>query len=241
MMVCSNAETQKILILMQDILIDLLVLIIIIDCTERKNVRNTKGAARCNHPSTAGDAVEKRRESEPVSSCARANSKNFCRNCRSISVWWLNNKCHSKWEWSFIKETWGIPGWATKTPQWEGNSRFTNFIEKIVQPLINRSKINFPLLLTSKNDRLQRVETYIDTIHNLSSTLGMESSMIITKVHPSLNELCGISKNISDSILAKLNSTVESLEEEKQKRLEKVNIANGFVLIFYFANLIGRI
>lgn len=46
--------------------------------------------------------------------------------------------------------------------------------------------------------------------------------MVITKVHPSLNELCGIAKNISNSILAKLNSTVESLEEEKQKRLEKV-------------------
>lgn len=73
-----------------------------------------------------------------------------------------------------------------------------------------------------KNDRLQRVEKYIGTVHNLSAILGMESSMIITKVHPSLNELYGISKNISDNILAKLNSTVESLEEEKQKRLEKV-------------------
>lgn len=70
------------------------------------------------------------------------------------------------------------------------------------------------------------MDTYIDTIHDLSSTLGMESSMIITKVHPTLNELCGISKNISDSILAKLNSTVESLKEEKQKRLEKVSTTN---------------
>ncbi|XP_050204958.1 65-kDa microtubule-associated protein 8 isoform X1 [Mercurialis annua] len=73
-----------------------------------------------------------------------------------------------------------------------------------------------------KGDRLQQVETYIDTIHKLSATLGMESSMIITKVHPTLNELCGISKNISDGILAKLNSTVESLKEEKQERLEKL-------------------
>lgn len=76
----------------------------------------------------------------------------------------------------------------------------------------------------SKNDRLQRVEKYIDAVRSLSATLGMESSMIITKVHPSLSELFGISKNISDNILAKLNSTVESLEEEKQKRLEKVKI-----------------
>ncbi|KAF5726673.1 hypothetical protein HS088_TW22G00354 [Tripterygium wilfordii] len=78
-------------------------------------------------------------------------------------------------------------------------------------------------LHNEKSDRLQRVEAYIGTIQNLSATLGMESSMIITKVHPSLNELCGISKNISDSILEKLNSTVVSLEEEKQKRLEKLH------------------
>ncbi|KAK0573119.1 hypothetical protein LWI29_003263 [Acer saccharum] len=78
-------------------------------------------------------------------------------------------------------------------------------------------------LHNEKNDRLQRVEKYIGKVHNLSAILGMESSMIITKVHPSLNELYGISKNISDNILAKLNSTVESLEEEKQKRLEKLH------------------
>lgn len=75
-----------------------------------------------------------------------------------------------------------------------------------------------------KNERLERVENYIDAVHHLSAILGMDYSTIITNVHPSLNELCGISKNISNSILAKLNSTVESLEEEKQKRLEKVII-----------------
>jgi len=42
------------------------------------------------------------------------------------------------------------------------------------------------------------------------------------EVHPSLNDLCGITKNISDTILDKLNITVESLFEEKQTRLDKV-------------------
>lgn len=51
--------------------------------------------------------------------------------------------------------------------------------------------------------------------------------MIITKVHPSLNELSGLSKNIGDFILAKLDSTVESLEAEKQKRLDKVNLRDS--------------
>lgn len=52
--------------------------------------------------------------------------------------------------------------------------------------------------------------------------LGTDSSLIITKVHPSLNELSGLSKNISDSILEKLSSTVRSLEADKKARLEKV-------------------
>ncbi|XP_050373790.1 65-kDa microtubule-associated protein 8 [Argentina anserina] len=78
-------------------------------------------------------------------------------------------------------------------------------------------------LHNDRNERLERVEKYIDSIRKLSLILGTDSSMVITKVHPSLNELCGIAKNISNSILAKLDSTVESLEEEKQKRLEKLH------------------
>ncbi|GKA63853.1 65-kDa microtubule-associated protein 8 [Tanacetum coccineum] len=77
-------------------------------------------------------------------------------------------------------------------------------------------------LHADKSDRLEKVKNYISTIQKLSATLGMDASMIITKVHPSLNELSGLSKNMSDRILAKLNSTVESLEAEKQSRIEKV-------------------
>ncbi|KAK4413217.1 microtubule-associated protein 8 [Sesamum alatum] len=77
-------------------------------------------------------------------------------------------------------------------------------------------------LHSEKSDRLQRVEKYISRIKKLSATLGMDSSLIITKVHPSLNELSGLSKNISDGILEKLDSTVKSLELEKQTRLDKL-------------------
>ncbi|XAR48172.1 hypothetical protein NMG60_11030906 [Bertholletia excelsa] len=78
-------------------------------------------------------------------------------------------------------------------------------------------------LHNEKNSRLQRVGKYISKVQNLSAIMGMDSSMIITKVHPSLNELSGLPKNISDVILAKLKSTAESLEEEKNKRLEKLH------------------
>ncbi|CAH2034107.1 unnamed protein product [Thlaspi arvense] len=74
-----------------------------------------------------------------------------------------------------------------------------------------------------KNERLQKVEIYICAIRDLSATLETEASMIITKIHPSLNDLYGISKNISDDILKKLNGTVVSLEEEKHNRLEKIH------------------
>lgn len=78
------------------------------------------------------------------------------------------------------------------------------------------------LSLTSKIERLQKVENYISMIRCLAATLGTDSSLIITKVHPSLNELSGLSKNISDSILEKLDSTVQLLEADKRIRLEKV-------------------
>ena len=71
------------------------------------------------------------------------------------------------------------------------------------------------------------METYTSKIRGLAALLGMDSSMTITKIHPSLNELYGIAKNISDGILAKLDGTVRSLEEEKQKRLDKVRLLSA--------------
>uniref|UniRef100_M1CUA1 PLE n=3 Tax=Solanum tuberosum TaxID=4113 RepID=M1CUA1_SOLTU len=78
-------------------------------------------------------------------------------------------------------------------------------------------------LQNEKIERLQKVESYISMIRSLAAMLGTDSSLIITKVHPSLNELSGLSKNISDSILEKLGSTVRSLEADKKARLEKLH------------------
>ncbi|KAL1336424.1 hypothetical protein AAHE18_10G061900 [Arachis hypogaea] len=78
-------------------------------------------------------------------------------------------------------------------------------------------------LYNEKNERLQQVEKYIDVIYSLSTILGKDSSAIIMEVHPSLNDLCGITKNISDKILDKLDTTVESLYEEKKTRLDKLH------------------
>ncbi|KAK4357621.1 hypothetical protein RND71_023231 [Anisodus tanguticus] len=78
-------------------------------------------------------------------------------------------------------------------------------------------------LQNEKIERLQKVANYISMIRSLAAMLGTDSSLIITKVHPSLNELSGLSKNISDSILEKLGSTVQSLEADKKTRLEKLH------------------
>lgn len=74
-------------------------------------------------------------------------------------------------------------------------------------------------------------------IHSLSTILGNDSSAIIMEVHPSLNDLCGITKNISDTILDKLNITVESLFEEKKNRLDKVLFFVFYVNIVKFEKL----
>ncbi|KAH0878665.1 hypothetical protein HID58_066059 [Brassica napus] len=84
-------------------------------------------------------------------------------------------------------------------------------------------KISAEIAGRSTYEELQKVEIYICAIRDLSATMETEASMIITKIHPSLNDLYGISKNISDDILKKLNGTVVSLEEEKQNRLEKIH------------------
>nr|XP_010926701.1 65-kDa microtubule-associated protein 8 isoform X2 [Elaeis guineensis] len=80
-------------------------------------------------------------------------------------------------------------------------------------------------LRKEKSDRLRKVEEYINEVHNLAETMGMDSSKIITDVHPSL--LHGSSgqqsKNISDTILDRLKSTVQQLKDEKQKRMEKLH------------------
>ncbi|OVA09525.1 Microtubule-associated protein [Macleaya cordata] len=86
-------------------------------------------------------------------------------------------------------------------------------------------RLELQRLQKEKSDRLLKVEGYLSDVNNLSATLGIDSSKIIKNVHPSLDGTCGQkqSKNISDAILTRLNSTVVSLKEEKQTRLAKLH------------------
>ncbi|KAK3040845.1 hypothetical protein RJ639_029189 [Escallonia herrerae] len=105
----------------------------------------------------------------------------------------------------------------------DSSLKFTINENDLSMKKLEEYQVELQRLQNEKSDRLQKVEKYMSTIQKLSATMGMDSSMIITKVHPSLNKLSGLSKNISDSNLAKLNSTVEYLEAEKQIRLQKLH------------------
>ncbi|KAK9120086.1 hypothetical protein Scep_018179 [Stephania cephalantha] len=84
-------------------------------------------------------------------------------------------------------------------------------------------QVELQKLQKNKNERLSRVEGFVAAIRKLSEILGMDSTNIILEIHPSLDVSCGGKlSNISNAILAELNCTVESLEGEKIKRLEKI-------------------
>lgn len=75
-----------------------------------------------------------------------------------------------------------------------------------------------------QSDRLHKVLDFVSTVHDLCAVLGMDFFSTITEVHPSLDDAVSVqSKSISDDTLSKLASTVESLEEDKKQRLQKVS------------------
>ncbi|KAJ7561678.1 hypothetical protein O6H91_03G037300 [Diphasiastrum complanatum] len=75
-----------------------------------------------------------------------------------------------------------------------------------------------------KNDRLQKVLEYVNTLHQLCSVLAVDFFEAVNEVHPSLHESAGTgpSKSISDQTLDRLVDVIKSLEEEKRQRMHKL-------------------
>ncbi|MQM17046.1 hypothetical protein Taro_050012, partial [Colocasia esculenta] len=95
-----------------------------------------------------------------------------------------------------------------------------------------------------KTDRLLKVEAHRTAIHELASTMGMDSYRIISSVHPSWDDSSGLcTRSVSDTVLGKFNATVEFLSQEKQNRLDKVKkeinvqlfspVADGLLFQFF--------
>ncbi|WZY90668.1 hypothetical protein YC2023_047403 [Brassica napus] len=67
--------------------------------------------------------------------------------------------------------------------------------------------------------RLQKVNSYISAVHELSEILSFDFSKALSNVHKSLT---GASKSISNDTLARLTELVESLRKERRQRLLKL-------------------
>ncbi|KAK8662048.1 hypothetical protein V6N13_091636 [Hibiscus sabdariffa] len=78
-------------------------------------------------------------------------------------------------------------------------------------------------LQNEKIIRLQKVHSHISMIHELSVVMSFDFFKTVSGIHSSLVDPAnGQSKSISNDTLAKLTSVINSLQQEKQRRLQKL-------------------
>ncbi|XP_059312341.1 65-kDa microtubule-associated protein 5 [Lycium ferocissimum] len=78
-------------------------------------------------------------------------------------------------------------------------------------------------LQSEKNLRLQRVNSYMSAIHDLTVVMSLDFKKIIANINPSLVPHLSVqSKSISNETLASLTSEVNSLKQLKEQRLERL-------------------
>ncbi|KAK8976412.1 hypothetical protein V6N11_013548 [Hibiscus sabdariffa] len=78
-------------------------------------------------------------------------------------------------------------------------------------------------LQNEKIIRQQKVHSHISMIHELSVVMSFDFLKTVSDIHASLIDAAnGQSKSISNDTLAKLTGVVNSLQQEKQKRLQKL-------------------
>ncbi|KAK5794916.1 65-kDa microtubule-associated protein 5 [Gossypium arboreum] len=78
-------------------------------------------------------------------------------------------------------------------------------------------------LQNEKIIRLQKVDSHISMIHELSVVMSFDFLKTVSGIHSSLIDSAnGQSRSISNDTLAKLTGVVNSLQQEKQKRLQKL-------------------
>ncbi|KAG9454810.1 hypothetical protein H6P81_007714 [Aristolochia fimbriata] len=83
-------------------------------------------------------------------------------------------------------------------------------------------KASLEELQRDKNIRMQKVNSYINIIHELSTMMSMDFIKLLTEVHLSLTDSSNQSKSISNETLAVLAALVRSLTQEKKDRLQKI-------------------
>ncbi|KAH7298564.1 hypothetical protein KP509_25G049800 [Ceratopteris richardii] len=93
----------------------------------------------------------------------------------------------------------------------------------LTQRKLEELQLQLQMLQKEKNDRIGKIVDYIDTVHHLCGVLGCDFYSIIREVHPSLDDSSNTqAKNISNDTIARLQSTIQSLREEKKRRMQKI-------------------
>ncbi|XP_010244424.1 PREDICTED: 65-kDa microtubule-associated protein 5-like [Nelumbo nucifera] len=78
-------------------------------------------------------------------------------------------------------------------------------------------------LQKEKSLRLEKVNSHVNSIRELSAIMSIDFIKTVNEVHPSLGGPAnGQLQSISNDTLARLTATVNSLMQEKQKRLQKL-------------------
>ncbi|EFJ35080.1 hypothetical protein SELMODRAFT_21497, partial [Selaginella moellendorffii] len=95
--------------------------------------------------------------------------------------------------------------------------------EDLSQRRLEEYQAQLHALQKEKSNRLHKVLEYVNSVHDLCAELGLEFFKIITEVHPSLDDSHSVqSRSITNETLDRLANTIQSLEEEKKRRIKKL-------------------
>ncbi|TYI15008.1 hypothetical protein ES332_A08G158800v1 [Gossypium tomentosum] len=88
-----------------------------------------------------------------------------------------------------------------------------------------------------KINRLNQVQGHLDTINSLCTVLGMNFKQTICRVHPALDDLNG-AKDVSNSTIARLAAQIQSLQELKLKRMQKIqDLASAWLEFWHLMDM----
>ncbi|KAL6846480.1 hypothetical protein ACP4OV_023928 [Aristida adscensionis] len=95
---------------------------------------------------------------------------------------------------------------------------------------LNSYQAQLRALQKEKSERLHKVLEYINEVHSLCGVLGIDFGMTVNQVHPSLHQN-GLeqSRNISNSTLEGLASTISKLKAEQKSRICKMRETMEFL------------
>ncbi|XP_002525548.2 65-kDa microtubule-associated protein 5 [Ricinus communis] len=111
----------------------------------------------------------------------------------------------------------------------------TEYSSKLIDPQVDENDLtvrrlgelqsHLKELQNEKSLRLQKVNSNISIIHDLSVVMSIDFLNTVNDINPSLTDLTnGQSKSISNDILARLTGVIHSLKQEKKLRLQKLQV-----------------